>query len=151
MKLRNKAVAAQRFAKCSYFMNLSNHLNSPKRFWNAYRTLSSNRRVPHLLTLSSVTAESTPAEANLLNSFFTSCFSTPQAAAKRLPNGKEGLSTISCSSEEVASIVRSLKTKSASGPNGISTQMLKTCTASISEYHSQLFNQSLSSGSVPTD
>jgi len=68
MKLRNKAVAAQRFVKCSYFMNLSNHLNSPKRFWNAYHALSSNRRVPHLLTLSSVTAESTPAEANLLNS-----------------------------------------------------------------------------------
>ena len=59
--------------------------------------------------------------------------------------------TITCSSEEVASIIQSLKVKSASGPDGISTQMLKICSLSISQYLSLLFNQSLSSGIVPTD
>ena len=77
--------------------------------------------------------------------------STPQGTAKRSPAHKDGLSTITCSSEEVASIIQSLKVKSASGPDGISTQMLKVCSLSISQYLSLLFNQSLSSGIVPTD
>ena len=114
--------------------------------------LSSNRqRVPHLLTHRSITAESTPAKANLFNSFFASCFSTPQGTAKGSPARKDGLFTITCSSEEVAPIIQSLKVKSASGPDGISTQMLKVCSSSISQYLSLLFNQSLSSGIVPTD
>ena len=108
-RLRNKAVAALRFAKRTYFMELSNCLSSPKRFWNAYHALSSNRqRVPHLLTHRSVTAESTPAKANLFNSFFASCFPTSQGTAKRSPTRMDGLSTITCSSEEVASIIQSL-------------------------------------------
>ena len=71
--------------------------------------------------------------------------------AESPPTCKDGLSTISCSSEEVASIIQSLKVKSASGPYGISTQMLKACSTSISQYLSLLFNQSLSSSNVTTD
>ena len=78
-RLRNKAVAALRFAKRTYFMELSNCLSSPKRFRNAYHALSSNRqRVPHLLTHRSVTAESTPAKANLFNSLLP-VFQPPKA------------------------------------------------------------------------
>ena len=78
-------------------------------------------------------------------------FQPPKGTAKRSPARMDGLSTITCSSEEVASIIQSLKVKSASGPDGISTQMLKICSSFISQYLSLLFNQSLSSGIVPTD
>ena len=148
-KLRNRAVGALRAAKRTYFKDLSSYLSSPRKFWNAYHALSSNRqRVPHLLSHGPTTAESTPAKANLLNSFFSSCFSTPKGTINRPSASVGGLPSISCTSEDVAKVIQTLKPKSASGPDGISTLMLKGCSSSISP---SLFNQSLSDGVVPTD
>ena len=61
------------------------------------------------------------------------------------------LDSISCSSEDVHHLLTSLPPKTASGPNGISSQMLKMSASSIAPHLSALFNLSLSTGSVPTD
>ena len=47
-------------------------------------------------------------------------------------------------------LLRSLKLKTASGPDGISSRMLRGCASTISSYLSTLFNLSLSTGIVPT-
>ena len=51
----------------------------------------------------------------------------------------------------MAKVIQTLKSKSTSGPDGISTLMLNGCSSSISPYLSSLFNQSLSVRVVPTD
>ena len=61
------------------------------------------------------------------------------------------VSGISCSSEDIRKLLTSMPSKTASGPDGISSQMLKISASSVAPQFSALFNLSLSSGSVPTD
>ena len=64
-------------AKWNFLNNLSTNLRSPKQFWSAYHSLSANyQRIPWLLTNGSYTVESPSAKVNMLNSYFTSNFST---------------------------------------------------------------------------
>ena len=68
-RLRNKGVSMLRSAKQTFLKNLSIDLGSPKQFWSAYHSLSTNhQRIPPLLTNGSHTAESPSAKANMLNS-----------------------------------------------------------------------------------
>ena len=91
----------------------------------------------------------------MLNSHFASCFSKSHTSSDFIHTSPKSstphLSSISCSSEEVTRLITSLKTKTASGPDGISSQMLKGVASSISNYLSSLFNLSLSLGTVPFD
>ena len=47
-------------------------------------------------------------------------------------------------------LLKSLKIKTASGPDGISSRMLRGCASTTSSYLSTLFNLSLSTGFIPT-
>lgn len=60
------------------------------------------------------------------------------------------ISTISCSEEEVFHLLSTYKTKTASGPDGISSIMLRNTATSIFSKLTFLFNLSLSSGKVPS-
>ena len=93
---------------------MSSFIRSPKDFWSAYHSLTPTRmRIPHTLTNGAATAESLTSKANLLNTYFSSCFSTqastcaPAIASSSLPK----LSTILCSEEEVVDLLCSLKVK----------------------------------------
>ena len=89
-----------RSAKQNFLKNLSTNLRSPKQFWSAYHSLSTNyQRVPRLLTNVSHTVESLSAKANMLNSYFTSNFSTGSNLPSTTPSPTAipTLSEISCS------------------------------------------------------
>ena len=153
-KARSKAVSALRTAKKTFLQNLSSLVRTPRKFWSAYYSLRPNRqRIPVHLNNGPVTAESVQNKCDLLNSFFASTFShslpvSPQTiAAQSLP----ALESISCSSEDIRKLLTSMPSKTASGPDGISSQMLKISASSVAPQLSALFNLSLSSGSVPTD
>ena len=65
---------------------------------------------------------------------------SPQTiAAQSLP----GLESISCSSEHVRQLLTSMPSKTASGPDGISSQLLKISASSVAPQLSALFNLSL--------
>ena len=82
---RNMAVSAVRKAKHSFLMSMSSLIRSPKQFWSAYHSLMPNReRIPHTLTYGTISAESPTAKANLLNSYFSSCFSIPPSQTSML-------------------------------------------------------------------
>ena len=69
-RLRNKGVSMLCSAKRNFLKNLSTNLRSPKQFWSAYHSLSTNyQRIPRLLTNGSHTVESPFAKANMLNSY----------------------------------------------------------------------------------
>ena len=113
--------------------------------------LANRQRLPPLLTNGATVAESSSAKANLLNSHFVACFSTAPVDAASFSCTTCELSSVRCTSEDVLGLIRSLKTNSASGPDTISSQMLKGATPSISGHLADLFNRSLSSGVIRTD
>ena len=114
--LRNTVVSALRKAKFTYLNSMSTLIRSSKDFWSVYHSLTPNREsLPHSLTNGSVSAVSPKSKANLLNSYFSSCFNTPSLSAP--PLGSHSLSThptlssVECTDEEVVNVLRSLKLK----------------------------------------
>ena len=153
-KARNKTVCALQTAKKNFLRNLSLLVHTPRQFWSTYYSLQPNRqRIPTHLTNGHITAESAQNKCDLLNSFFVSTFtSNPPVFMQSTPvQNVPSLDSISCSSEDVHQLLTSLPSKTASGPDGISSQMLKMSASSIAPHLSALFNLSLSTGSVPTD
>ena len=172
-KARNKAVTALRSAKKQFLQNLSSSACNPRQFWSAYYSLRPNRQcIPVHLTNGSVTVESACNKCDLLNSHFVSVFSDPDcyspvpSSAPDAPGltsiccssedihrllTAPGLTSICCSSEDIHRLLTSLPQKTDSGPDGISSQMLKHTACAIAPQLSTLFNLSLSSGIVPTD
>ena len=61
------------------------------------------------------------------------------------------LSNIECMVDEVERMLHALKTKTSTGPDGISSHMLKNTAFSISTSLRRLFNLSLSTGYFPTE
>ena len=68
-------------------------------------------------------------EQTLIRSYFTSNFSTRSNLPSTTPSPTAipTLSEISCSNAEVYQLLKSLKIKTASGPDGISSRMLRGC------------------------
>ena len=110
---------------------MSTLIRSSKDFWSVYHSLTPNReRLPHSLTNGSVSAVSPKSKANLLNSYFSSCFNTPSLSAlSALSLGSHSrsphptLSSVECTDKEVVNVLRSLKLKTSSGPDVISSSI----------------------------
>ena len=103
-----------RSAKQNFLKNLSTNLRSPKQFWSAYHSLSTNyQHVPRLLTNGSHTVESPSAKANMLNSYFTSNFSTGSNLPSTTPSPTAipTLSEISCSNAEFYQLLKSFRSR----------------------------------------
>ena len=161
--LRNKTVTAIRKAKCKLFNDLSSAVRVPKHFWSLYHSLfPSRQRIPPMLHDGSTTVESATNKANLLVSHFSSCFSLPSHGSACIcnpitqdlsPSKHLGscLSTISCSPEDVYKLLIQVKVRTAPGPDGISSHMLRHTAHVITPTLMKLFNSSLSLGVVPTD
>ena len=90
-------------------------------------------------------------KANLLNSFFCSCFNTlhPPVFNQVLAPGIHP-DEILCSEPEVFDLLVALDVSKASGPDGISARMLKYTAASIAPSLTKLFNVSLATGNLPS-
>ena len=161
--LWNKSVSAMRKAECEFLKSLSSLIKSPKQFWSLYYSLSPNKqRIPSILSDGTTTATSVASKANLLVSHFSACFShvtpldpdpdpdpNPDPDPDSPPTYQEGLSTITCSPDEVHKLLRTMKVKTASGPDGLSSHMLRNTASAIYSPLTDLFNKSLSSGVVP--
>lgn len=95
-------------------------------------------------------------KADLLNLFFVSCFG-PQpmpTQASTIPirqSTSSSLCSIICSEDDIFNLLSTYKAKTASGPDGISSKMLRGTAESISSSLTTLFNLSLSQGVVPAD
>ena len=100
-------------------------------------------------------ASSSVDKAEMLNEFFTSCFSlsNPLSSSSIVqdsnPISSPSLSNIICKEDEVFNILSSYKAKTASGPDGVSSHMLRKTAVSISFSITRLFNLSLKQAKVP--
>ena len=110
--------------------------------------------MPETLTYQSETTRSSFGKSDLLNRFFASCFS-PSSPLQNNHSADcatgPSFSTITCSEEDVFHLLSTCKAKTASGPDGISSAMLRGTARSIAPTLTTLFNCSLSQGVVPED
>ena len=151
---RNKLVSAVRSAKGAYFRKLVIDFNSPQDFWSHYHSLKlTTSRIPIVLYNGHMSALSTTAKSNLLNSFFCSWFSQKQEFTPNLHLSSDmpKLDSISCSAEDIYHLLTTMKIKTACGADGMSSTMLRNTASSISPFLCKLFNNSLSTGLVPSD
>ena len=155
-KARNKTTSALRKSKQHFFTKLSMNVQSPRDFWSDYYKLFSKReRIPDNLTHETLTATNSVEKASLLNKFFSSCFGLkPSADQSTTPSltikPPVSLSQIPCSVDEVFKLLSTYKARTSSGPDGISSTMLRNTAATIAPHLATLFNLSLQKGKVPT-
>ena len=144
---RNKVVSQLRSAKAAYFRKL-NPAN-PKQFWKAVKYLNEGSSSIPVLTHNNRTFNSDEDKANILNSFFSSCFNDSLPPLSLLEcNGPAPQcdSNILCSEKEVVSMLQLLSTAKASGQDGISAHMLKATAVEIAPAITKLFNLSIQQG-----
>ena len=148
-------MSALRTTKLKFFATLSKSLSCLKDFWKLFRVVSKDTQVPATLSLGNKSATNPTDKACLLNSHFASCFtprtSSPLPADIDKVAEDEELSTIQCSHEDVFHVLLKMRSNTASGPDDISSTMLKKCADSISLQLSVIFNLSFTSGCVPDD
>ena len=91
-------------------------------------------------------AKTSVAKAEMLNSFFGSCFntSTPPLSTNDVANLVSNSSEdLLCSPSEILGLINTLDAQKASGPDGISVKMLKATAVSIAPSIAKLFNISI--------
>jgi len=149
---RNKFVSQLRRAKKNYFANLNPR--DQKRFWKTVKKLSKSGSSIPSLSHNGVTVSDDKDKANLLNSFFATCFNTshpPLSVDNSNNRDSECPDELLCTSEEVEHLLQNLDESKASGPDGISATMLKRTATSIASSVTALFNLSIQSGQVPNE
>ena len=145
-----------RKAKCEFLKNLSSLICSSKQFWSVHHSLSpKGREFRKYSTMELSLLSLQLARPIYLSRTLLSCFTRPPTSVSHdppLPPANEaGLSSVSCSPKEVHKLLSTLKIKTASGPNGLSSHMLRNTATAIASSLSNLFNLSLSSGVVPSE
>lgn len=151
-QIRNNLVSELRKAKKDYLDNaLSDNLN-PQRGWAAIRQFTKAfDSYPSVLNHNSISAENNIDKSNLFNNYFGSCFVSDSAAS---PAASYDISSTldiwTIIPSEVVKVLKGLKNKSSSGPDGISSIMLKNTADSLACPLSFLFNLSLRTSSVPS-
>ena len=151
-RIRNRVVTQLRNAKSSYFKNLNPKGNS-KKFWSAVKYLNKKHNSIPVLNHGSMTANTNEEKAEMLNSFFSTCFNPtfPPLSPSNVPTASTRDDSIDllCTEEDVYGLLSSLDTSKASGPDGISARMLKMTAEFIAPSVCKLFNISLLTGTVP--
>ena len=151
--LRNSIVQKIRDAKTSFFLGLANNRRDTKKFWAIIRKLKSTSSASsRVLFNGSITATSDLDKANMFNEYFASCFNSSMSSPSyHIPESPElsSLDAFDIVPTEVANLLRKLKTHSASGPDGISSWMLRNFADSASPSIASLFNLSIKSGKLP--
>ena len=132
-RLRDTAVRAIRSAKKKFFDEIDP--SNTKQFWKTVRSL--NRAAPSIPNFIDSTVATTNTEkANMLNSFFQSCFNTappPLDDNSRVSTllHSDIPEDLLCTEYDVVDMILKLNTAKTSGPDGISTRMLKSTALTI--------------------
>ena len=149
---RNKVVSLLRSSRKQFFKNLNPR---KKEFWKAVKSLTHNASEIPTLKIDNRTATTPEAKATLLSDTFCHNFnsSAPPLSHDDLisvPRSPDALidSDLLCTEPEVFDLLASLDISKATGPDGISAQMLKRTAETITPIISSLFNQSISTGTV---
>ena len=153
-KARNKVVSSLRSAKEAFFHELKP--SNSKKFWKAVKCLNNNSSSIPTLIHDDVMHETDQDKADVLNSYFISCFNDTVEPLQILHEDvltthqvPGDLSNIICTEEEVETMLLSLDISKANGKDGISARMLKATAAAIAPSVTKLFNLSIQLCRIP--
>ena len=156
--IRNEVVNLIRESKKAYYDKLANKLTSNIRSKDWWRILkdfiksdSDHHTCPPILIDNDIAISDNREKANLLNSFFSSQANIDDSNVYRqqLAIPSVVMHNILITPDEVNSILKSLPQGKASGPDGVDNRILRELSDELSQPLSDLFNLSLSQGTVP--
>ena len=106
-----------------------------------------------VLTNRHTNASTSSEKANMLNTFFSSCFNPVVVPPTYCPSGNISNlpDHLDCTAGEVVVLLKKNKIHSAFGPDGMSAWMLHTFADDIGPSMASLFNLSLTTGKLPDD
>jgi len=116
---------------------LSNLSSNAKKFWSAVKKLSTSSQSLPTPSLDGSVASSESEKVAMLNQFFSSCLnrSVPPldiSDTDRLQvDSDQCPPKLLCSKEEITELLQTLDTSKASGPDDISTRMLKETASAV--------------------
>ena len=150
---RNRVVDLLRESKKNYFGKVNPR--DTKKFWKTIKSLNKASQSIPTLSHNGVTTSEDVAKANMLNSFFSTCFNSSHAPLSA-SNVRQFATTecpeeLLCTVEQVEHLLGSLDTTKATGPDGVSATVLKHTAPYIAPSVTKLFNLSIRSGQVPTN
>ena len=153
--LKYKAVCNQTLQQlCSSKRLYLAQLNprDPKSFWETVKFLNKNQNSIPTLSQGEVIATTGTEKANMLNEFFCSCFNTAFPPLTPMCNqpSSHAEESLLCTEDEVCHLLLTLDTTKSSGPDGISTAMLKHTADTIAPSLTKIFNLSLRLGQLPS-
>ena len=147
---RNRVTSQLRQAKQKHFQNLNP--SYAKQFWKTIKVLNKQNVHGGSLTHNGLPCPSDTEKANSLNDFFSMCFNTSCQPISTIMtsaiDGHECPPELLCTEKEVCSLLKSIDTSKASGPDGVSARMLKStarCDCTLGYQAFQLFHSLLSS------
>ena len=151
--LRNRIVSTIRARKRDFFASFCSILVDPKRFWSTVKRMHPKQQpVSSELKHKNESATTPIGKASLLNSYFSECFNHVEVSSKYIiPELAELPAEFLCSEEFVFTSIAHLRANIACGPDLMTARMLKLFANFISPSLTQVFNQSLSTGIVPTE
>ena len=131
--------------------NMPNKTSFPVSALGYCKSRSGQSSIPDSIVHNNISANSPVDIANAFSSFFSECFNRADASNVPIPHYDvtSSLSILSCSSDEIQSLISKLKNNSAVGIDGITRLMLKQTASSISPILCSIFNLSLSTGRIP--
>ena len=142
---RNRVTSQLRQAKQKHFQNLNP--SDAKQFWKTIKVLNKQNVHGGSLTHNGLPCPSDTEKANSLNDFFSMCFNTSCQPISTIMtsaiDGHECPPELLCTEEEVCSLLKSIDTSKASGPDGVSARMLKSTADVIAPSVTKLFNFSI--------
>ena len=150
--VRNQVVAKIRSAKQAFFQKLCSSRNSSKKFWSAIRSLKPRKTLQSIaLSAGPITATSAMDKANLLNTFFASCFNPLDAGPSYDPIIVPEVlpPDLDITPDEVREHLCRINSHSALGADQISAWMLSTFAEELVPSITAMFNHSLKLGKIP--
>ena len=159
-RLRNFTVNSIKNSIRKYFDNIRSKLDSkeinPKKWWSLSKSILGCKLCQNIPTLvdQGKTVSSCLEKCEIFNAYFADqCKIPPDDDPIPLPDftyrTEARLHILEAKVHEVEKILRSLKTSSACGPDGIGNILLKNCAPSIASSLTTLFNHCLSNSFFP--
>lgn len=125
---------------------------NPKRFWSFFRRQTKNPCLPMNVNNGVIVSQSPYEKAKLFNDYFSSVFTNPDLTLPVCNNVFNNPIPIpEFHVDDVTHVLKDLDVNKAYPPSGISPFILKNCRNVLAQQLTFIFNQSISTGTVPTE
>jgi hypothetical protein len=152
-KLRNNLKNLINYKYKEYINSTAESLtDNPKRFWTLLKDRTKTKTGPSMLAKDGVEESDIGNMCQIFNIYFSSVFNKKQYDIPEINKTENpDLNNITFTEEDIIKELKNLNTSKAPGPDGVSTRVLKECSAALAKPVQQLFNQSIEEATLPSE